>query len=1077
MLNFSRTRVKIWHIEPHTISLLSIKSYRRPPIIQPGSERWVEVDGSEDFDAETALRNFRSNTENLNKSKLNNVIIDNEKINNDDNNNNEEKNNTITTTTSTSSLSSEGINNDKKNEENRNETKEIKLSETKWAKSSLKESLRDTLSREKKPNRNLYGNDDDGGGGGGGGGGEWSIGRSEGNNYNRLEGNYRNNRNYNNNNNNYNNNYNNNNERPRFNRFSSSPSSSSSSTTTTTTTTNSKFSSGLLDNLKFNNSGGIGGGERSTRRSVFDDLKLGGIGGGNDPFPVNPIGSKWQRPKSKEIFNRSTESKSQNSGKSTFDFLQDNKQQERPTPPPPFNRFFQKKQQTLPSLGKSKELISQMEPPEDVSNIVGEISNDIEQEKQRARQKFGMKKDKAVTSIESRKFNKTMKKENIEEEGEEEDFDMEFEFERSKKKKQPIIQELPKIKKEIYLPEAISVSNLAKLIGERLAPFEQKLRVLGIEYTTHDHLLNAEEASLIAMEYDLSPVVNSEAAIDLYSKPIPNDMSKYPLRPPIVTIMGHVDHGKTTLLDSLRKSTVAAGEAGGITQHIGAFSVTLPSKKTITFLDTPGHAAFSAMRARGAHVTDIVVLVVAADDGIMPQTIEAIKHAKDAGVPMVVAINKIDRHDANASKVRESLLAHGVELEEYNGDTQSVEISALKSQGLDVLEESIITLAELSEYRAEVDIEAEGNIIESQVERGKGNVATILVKRGTLKQGDNIVAGTSWCKVRLMTNDKGESLKEALPGTPVKVMGWKNLPKAGDEVLQAKDEELAKIVVNNRLLKEERERQIKDLEVINEKRRQRKKEIEEKHASARNFKKEVWMFHKGLLKEYPTMESPFENKEQESSEEEKIKQLSVIVKADVSGSVEAVVNSLDSMGNDEVCVNVIDFGVGDINESDVIKASASKSLIYGFNVKANSKVMGIAQSEHVDIITHNIIYKLLDDVKLRLSQMLPPIIETHVMGEATILKIFEINIRSKEFKSIAGCRITDGIVTKNQKVRVMRNDLQVWEGFLESLKQVKTDIPEAKKGLECGMSFEGFKEFKEGDTIQSITIKEVPRSL
>ncbi|CAG8791374.1 14164_t:CDS:2, partial [Dentiscutata erythropus] len=308
------------------------------------------------------------------------------------------------------------------------------------------------------------------------------------------------------------------------------------------------------------------------------------------------------------------------------------------------------------------------------------------------------------------------------------------------------------------------------------------------------------------------------------------------------------------------------------------------------------------------------------------------------------------------------------------------------------------------------------------------NVATVLVKRGTLKQGENIVAGTSWCKVRLMTNDKGESLKKALPGTPVKVMGWKNLPKAGDE-------ELAKTVVNNRLLKEERERQIKDLEVINEKRRQRKKEIEEKHASARNFKKEVWMFHRGLLKEYPTMESPFENNKEQESEEEKIKQLSVIVKADVSGSVEAVVNSLDSMGNDEVCANVIDFGVGDINESDVIKASASKSLIYGFNVKANSKVTGIAQSEQVDIITHNIIYKLLDDVKLRLSQMLPPIIETHVTGEATILKIFEINIR------------------------------------------IKTDIPEAKKGLECGMSFEGFKEFKEGDIIQSIIIKEVPRSL
>ncbi|GBC41773.2 uncharacterized protein OCT59_018145 [Rhizophagus irregularis] len=697
----------------------------------------------------------------------------------------------------------------------------------------------------------------------------------------------------------------------------------------------------------------------------------------------------------------------------------------------------------------------------------------------RARQKFSFKKDKTLETLVHRKpkFFKKERELQEEEEGYFDSFDMDYELDKSKKKDQAH-QIKQKLQKEIFIPDAISVSNLAKIIGVQLASFEQKLQNLGIEYVSHDHLLNAEEASLIAMEYNLNPVVNSEAAIDLFSKPKPVDMSKYPLRSPVVAILGHVDHGKTTLLDTLRKSSVAAGEAGGITQHIGAFSVTLPSERTITFLDTPGHAAFSAMRARGAHVTDIVVLVVAADDGIMPQTLEAIKHAKDAGVPMIVAINKIDRHNANSQKVRESLLANGVELEEYGGETQSVEISGLTGQGLDQLEEAIITLAELSDLRAEVDIEAEGAVIESQMEKGKGYVATILVKRGTLKQGDIIVAGTTWCKVRMMTNEKGQIIKNALPSTPVKVIGWKELPVAGDEVFQATDEELAKIVVVNRKLKSSREQQLKDLEVINEKRRQRKHELDTERANSRNFKKEVWMFHQGFLKEYP-MAVPHKQdiKEEKSLLDTNIRELNVVIKADVSGTSEAIIDALHGLGNKEVRVNIIDSGVGDITESDIHMANISKALVLGFNVKADKKVQLQARIDNVDMKFYEVIYHLLDEIKEQLSELLPPIVEKHVTGEATILQIFQINVKNKEFKPVAGCRVTNGSIFKNQKVRILRDNNQIWEGSLETLKQVKKDINEAKKGLECGISFEGFADFKEGDFIQSIVIKEIPRSL
>nr|CAG8617381.1 3482_t:CDS:10 [Entrophospora candida] len=651
-----------------------------------------------------------------------------------------------------------------------------------------------------------------------------------------------------------------------------------------------------------------------------------------------------------------------------------------------------------------------------------------------------------VVTAETRKT-KFSRKAREKEEDEEEDFELIIDDDKPKKKPLPPPIE-QKIQKAIFIPEAISVSNLAKIIGERLELFEAKLKTLGIEYTSYDHLLNSEVASLIAMEYDLNPVVNVEAAIDLFPKPKPLDMSQFPNRPPIVTIFGHIDHGKTTLLDALRKSSIVAKEAGGITQHIGAFSVLLPSQKVITFLDTPGHAAFSAMRARGANVTDIVILVVAADDGVMPQTIEAITHAQSANVPIIVAINKVDKHGGDPNKIRQSLLLHGVQLEEYGGETQSVEISALTGKGLDDLEEAIIALAELLDIRAEFDMESEG-------------------KRGY-----------SFSETRNLEARKHNSgiTKQALPGTPVKVTGWKELPNAGDEVLEAKDEDLAKIVVENRKQKELRDKQLKDLEVINEKRRIRKQELDNERSETKNFKKEVWMFHKGLLSEYPTPPPPPSQSDpikEEKTEENKIKELNLVVKGDVSGSVEAVIDALYGLGNNEVRVNVVDFGVGEITESDIEMASVAK----GFNVKVNKKVQNRSKVENVEINCYQIIYKLLDDIKARLSEMLPPRIEINVTGEASVIQNFQINVKGKNFKSIAGCRVTKGTIRKNQSVKIIRNKKEIWEGALETLKHIKKDVNEVNKGLECGVSFNSFEDFRVGDIIQSLEYKKIPRTL
>ncbi|KAI7858938.1 hypothetical protein BDC45DRAFT_457087 [Circinella umbellata] len=650
---------------------------------------------------------------------------------------------------------------------------------------------------------------------------------------------------------------------------------------------------------------------------------------------------------------------------------------------------------------------------------------------------------------------------------------------RSKKKKSQTEKQM----RDVYIPEIINVANLSRILGIRLEQALQTMEELEMDNPSHDRMLSADESSLIAMQLDMNPIVDERQSLDLYPRPPSADPSVLQPRPPVVTIMGHVDHGKTTLLDTLRKTSVASGEAGGITQHIGAFSVQLPSKKSITFLDTPGHAAFSSMRARGAQVTDIVVLVVAADDGVMPQTQEAIEHAQSANVPIVVAINKCDKPGVDATKVKQELARYNVHLEEIGGDVPSVEVSGLTGKNLDQLEETISTLSEILELKAERDNGVEGVVIESQVEKGRGNVATVLVRRGTLKPGSTVVAGQTWCRVRSMTDYQGRPVKQALPGTPVKVIGWKEVPTAGDEMLQASDEGTAKTVVDNRKARHQRDQQLKDLQVINEKRRHQREQLEQERTIEREYKKEMYMFHKGLIDTPPDSLgkrlSAIQSTEQDENTEKKddILEYRAVVKGDVSGTVEAVVDCLNGLRNKQIQVKVVESGVGNITEGDVQLAAACEGHVIGFNVKADKKIQAEASRHGVTVQSYSVIYKLLEEVKEKLGDMLPPIITTQVVGEASILQIFDIGIKGRETRAVAGCRVTNGSIQRNVRVRILRDKNPVWEGELDALRQVKKDITEAKKGLECGMSFEGFTDFKAGDVIQSIQTIETKQKL
>ncbi|KAG2075948.1 initiation factor 2 [Suillus decipiens] len=604
---------------------------------------------------------------------------------------------------------------------------------------------------------------------------------------------------------------------------------------------------------------------------------------------------------------------------------------------------------------------------------------------------------------------------------------------------------------QVYIPTTVSVGQLARLLNVRQTLLQRKMVDAGMAAeASYDHVLTSDYAALLAEEFGRNPIVNDEAAFDIYP-PVPHpNPTTLPTRPPIITIMGHVDHGKTTLLDTLRSASVADNEAGGITQHIGAFSVPVKgsSSGTITFLDTPGHAAFSAMRSRGASVTDIVVLVVAADDGVMPQTKEVIKLIKGEQdkVGVIVAINKVDKPEADVEKVQHALLAEGVQLEAFGGDVPSVEVSGLTGHGLNDLIDTLSLMAEVQDLRAEQDGPAYGHVIESRMHKGLGPTATVLVLRGCLTSGAHILAGTSSGKVRLMSDSSGAPVKAAYPGMAVTVSGWRSLPSAGDEVVQGNEGDVKKALAN-RVRKKEVETVLIDAEAINIARaaeRERVRKEEDKSHNVRN-----------VLDGGP-------------------KELRLVIKGDVSGSVEAVVGALEGIGNEKARVKVVSTGVGDVMESDVMMAKAAEGIIVAFSVKTPRSVETVAAQNHVPIYSSKIIYRIMDEVRDRVTALLPCTYETKVTGEATVLQLFDIHLKGKTIKKIAGCRVSNGTVEKSKGARVVRNGQVIYEGVLDALKQHKKDMLEVKKGTECGISLQNYEDLRDGDLIQMYQTIEIP---
>ena len=591
-------------------------------------------------------------------------------------------------------------------------------------------------------------------------------------------------------------------------------------------------------------------------------------------------------------------------------------------------------------------------------------------------------------------------------------------------------KESVKLFREVIIPETITVQELANRMTERAGDVIKALMGNGIMATITE-TIDADTAELIVAEFGHTSKRVSESDVEIGLKGEEDDDESL-LRPraPVVTVMGHVDHGKTSLLDALRATDVAGGEAGGITQHIGAYQVTLASGDKITFLDTPGHEAFTAMRSRGANVTDIVVLVVAADDGVMPQTIEAINHAKSAGVPIIVAINKIDRPDADPSRVRNELLSHDIVVESLGGDVQDIEVSALKKTNLDKLEEGIVLQAEILEIKANPDRLAEGVVIEAKLETGRGAVATVLVQRGTLKVGDIVVAGAEWGKVRALIDDTGERVDSSGPSTPVEILGLNSTPNAGDEFG----------VVEN----EARAREITAF-------RQRRDRAAKVQAGAR-----------GTLDE---MFSRIQAGE--------VKEISVVVKGDVQGSVEAIVQSAQNLGTDEVAVRILHAGVGAINESDVSLVQASNAMLIGFNVRANAQARALAAAEGVDIRYYSIIYDLVDDLRAMLTGMLAPQIRETFLGNAEIKEVFNIT----KVGRVAGCEVTEGVVRRGSSVRLLRDNVVIHEGKLSTLKRFKDEVREVTQGFECGMAFENYHDLKQGDVIECFDVEEIARTL
>ena len=585
-----------------------------------------------------------------------------------------------------------------------------------------------------------------------------------------------------------------------------------------------------------------------------------------------------------------------------------------------------------------------------------------------------------------------------------------------------------KVAREVIIPEVITIQELANRMSERAVDVIKFLMKEGEMHTIND-IVDTDTAQLIAEDFGhtVKRVSESDVEEGLMGNDDPADSMKP--RAPIVTVMGHVDHGKTSLLDALRNASVVSGEAGGITQHIGAYQVET-ANGLATFIDTPGHAAFTAMRARGAKATDIVVLVVAADDGVMPQTIEAISHAREAGVPLIVAINKMDKPDADPNRVRTDLLNHEVIVESMSGDVLEVEISALKGTNLDKLLEAILLQAELLNLKANPDRAADGIVVEAQLDKGRGPVATVLVRRGTLRVGDIVVAGTAWGKVRALINDKGANIPEAGPSVPVEVLGMNSAPEAGDQIVVVEHEGRA------REISEYRERKLRDTRGA---------------PSARSSLEQMM----SQLKESGMQE------------------FSILIKADVQGSGEAIVQALDKLGTDEVAARVVHYAVGGISESDVQLAQASNAVVIGFNVRANKQARDAAEASGIEIRYYNIIYDLVDDVKAAMSGLLSPDLRETFLGNAEILEVFNITKVGK----VAGCRVVEGNVQRGAKVRLVRDSVVVHEGTLSTLKRFKDEVKEVQVGQECGMAFENYQDMRAGDVIECFTVESIQRSL
>ncbi|KAK3715585.1 translation initiation factor IF-2 [Vermiconidia calcicola] len=625
----------------------------------------------------------------------------------------------------------------------------------------------------------------------------------------------------------------------------------------------------------------------------------------------------------------------------------------------------------------------------------------------------------------------------------------------------------------VKLPEFISVQNLAQSLGVRYENFVERLERLGYDDLFPGKVLNSEISGMIAMEYSFDPIFESstldqeDGERDLKARPeVPvEEKETLPTRPPVVTIMGHVDHGKTTILDFLRKSSVAAGEAGGITQHIGAFSVPMSasgsnSGKTITFLDTPGHAAFLAMRQRGANVTDIVILVVAADDSVKPQTLESLRCAREAGVPILVAINKVDKEGADVQRVKQDLARNGVEIEDFGGEVQVVCVSGKTGEGMEELEEAVVTLSEILDHRAEVVEGVEGWVLEATT-KSHGRVATVLVKRGTLRPGAVLVAGRVWARVKTLRNERGEIVEAVGPGLPVEVDGWREQASAGDEVLQAPSEQKAGSVVEYRQEKFEREKMGVDMEAVNEARRM------EQEKRAREKKAEKFAGYGDVLLEPEEVQ---QEPEKEATTGGGQITVPFIIKADVSGSAEAVAAYIPSLTSPLITPQILSSSVGPIHESDIELASAAQGHIIAFNLPANELARGQAEARGVRVLENNVIYRVLDDVRGVLEEKLPPILSQRVLGEAEVGAVFEVGVGGRRKTKIAGTKVRNGVVGLRSRVRVLRGEggEKVYDGAITSLKNVKKDVQEMRKGTECGMGFEGgWQGFEVGDLVQT----------